>query len=336
MKTRTAELAIETREPSEPDIPLRLVLDRSGKVRAGAPDLPDDRLMGLYRTMVAAHRLDQRFVQLQRKGSLPFYLSSAGHEAAGAAIAQVLTAQDWLFPGFRDLAAIVGREVPLERIADGVFGTGAASTKGRPLPVYQIHRDFNIASSSACGAAHLGHAVGAAWAAKLRKDPIVALASFSGGSVASGEFHAALNFAAVFGAPVVFLCQNQDPTPIAPLAAGYGLPGVRVDGHDVLALIATLEQAVERARGGGGSTLVEALLPLEVGSPASKHSQDGPGPETPLSLFEHYLRHRGLRPEAALDGLDAEIQAAIEQAGSNPPPDPQTLFSDVFSTQLEP
>ncbi len=314
-------MAIETREPSEPEAP-RSVLDGDGHVVTAAPDIPAEGLAALHRTMVVARRLDEKLALLQRQGTLPFHLPAHGHEAVGAAIAHALSPQDWLFGGFRDLAALVGRGVPLERIAHQAFGSRQAPSKGRVLPAYQIHREFNIASASAIGAAHLVHATGVAWAAKLRSETTVALASFAGGAAASGEFHAALNFAGVFGVPAVFVCTNLASEPVAPHAGGYGLRGIRVDAADVLAMVEALASAVAQARGGQGATLVEAVMSRGA-------NQD------PVERFERYLRDRS---SAAIDvqALDREIEAAIEQASQAPGPDVSTLFSDVWSTPVSP
>ncbi|MBU6428454.1 MAG: hypothetical protein KGR26_05565, partial [Cyanobacteria bacterium REEB65] len=302
---------------------LRSTLDGKEPPAGHARDLPTERLQLLYRTIWLARQLDERFKQLQRQGEIPFYLPCTGHEAIGAAIAQVLAPGDWLFPGFRDLAAVVGRGVPLERIVHQVFGTGEASSQGRVLPVYQIHREHHVASSSAGGAAHLGHAVGVGWAAHLRHETTVALASFGEGAVASGEFHAALNFAGVFAAQVVFVCQNAAPVAsptslgaIAPLAAGYGIASERVDGADVLGAVQALEVAVDRAREGKGSTLVEVVI--------------APGADSEGQLRREF-QLRGLQPAFDAAGLAAEISAAIAQARQAPPPDPATMFTDVFA-----
>ncbi len=314
-------MAIETREPSEPEAP-RSVLDGNGHVVTAVPDIPAERLTALHRTMVVARRLDDRLALWQRQGAIPFHLSAHGHEAVGAAIAHALDRNDWLFGGFRDLPAVVGRGVPLERIAHQAFGSREAPSKGRVLPVYQIHRDFHIASASAVGAAHLVHATGVAWAARLRSEPTVALASFAGGVVASGEFHAALEFAGRFGVPVIFVCTNLEPEPVAPRADGYGLKGIRVDAVDVLAMVEALEFAVARARGGMGATLIEAVMPRGAES-------------DPVERFERYLRDRGA-PTIDLPATDREIEAAIEGASQAPMPDPSTLFSDVWSTAVSP
>ncbi|MBM3271595.1 MAG: hypothetical protein FJZ01_28500, partial [Candidatus Sericytochromatia bacterium] len=194
------------------------------------------------------------------------------------------------------------------------------------------------------GAAHLPHAAGAAWAARLRGEPAVALASCNHGAASSGEFHAALNFAGVFSAPVLFVCRRRSESPvafpparqaggkareavvpaaadggepsIAPRAKGYGMPGVLVDGTDLLALIGALGAAVARARAGEGPTLVEAAL----------------GGRDPLELLRRHLVFREAWTDAQEREAGAEheaaVQAAIRAAAAAGPPAPETLLPD--------
>ncbi|MEU1290705.1 thiamine pyrophosphate-dependent enzyme, partial [Kitasatospora sp. NPDC005856] len=244
-----------------------------------APLLPDDspvRVLGtpavagtdpallpdLYRRLVVGRRYNQQATTLTKQGRLAVYPSSAGQEACQVAAAMVLRPGDWLFPSYRDTLAVVGRGVdPLEVLTllrgNGHTGFDPRATRTAPLctPL----------------ATQAPHAVGLAHAARLAGDPLVALAMTGDGGTSEGDFHEALNFAAVLNAPVVFLVQNNGYAISVPLAkqsaaptlahkaVGYGMRGRLVDGNDVAAVHQVLSEAVERARAGGGPTLVEAL-----------------------------------------------------------------------------
>lgn len=322
-------MAIDIRVPQEPEAP-RTLLAEDGALSGQGPEIPGERLAALYKAMSLARRLDEQLGQLLRQGRVSFHLPGNGEEAVSAATAFVLGPEDWLFPAFRDVPAYLVRGVGLDTLAHQAFGTAQSPTLGRPLPIYFADRSRRIATPGAGGATHLPHAVGAAWAAKLKHEPAVALVSFNQGAVASGEFHAALNFAGVFKAPVVFVCRNQvadtdgsdgSAPAVAARAKGYGITGVRVDGTDILALVATLGAAVDRARTGGGPTLVEVLL----GGP---HSRD------PVELLRRHLAHRGEWDEPREDALSREQQQLVGNvlraaAGAGPPPE-DSLTTDVF------
>lgn len=325
-------MAIDIRVPQEPEVP-RTLLAEDGALSGQGPDISGERLLALYQAMTLARRFDRQLADLLKQGRLGFHLPGNGEEAVSAATAHVLGPADWLFPAFRDVPAYLVRGVPLAMLAHQALGSAQSPTLGRPLPLYFADRSRRIATPGAGGATHLSHGVGAAWAAKLKGDPAVALVSFNHGAVASGEFHAALNFAGVFEAPVVFVCRHHAPdsgdtdgagaTPIAARAKGYGIAGARVDGSDILALIATLSAAVDRARSGGGPTLVEVLL-------GGSHGRD------PVELLRRHLAHRGEWDEPRESALQGEqeqaVQAALRDAAAAGPPPPESLTADVFGS----
>jgi TPP-dependent pyruvate/acetoin dehydrogenase alpha subunit len=320
-------MAVDVRLPQEPDAP-RTVLAEDGALHAQGPDIDREDLLALYQAMRLARSFDMQLETLLRQGRLGFHLAGAGEEAVSAASAHVLGEADWLFPAFRDLAAYLVRGIPLATLAHQAFGSSRSPTLGHPLPLYSADAARHVATPGAGGAAHLPHAVGAAWAAKLRGDSAVALVSFNQGAVASGEFHAALNFAGVFQAPVVFVCRHQihdEATTMASIAArakGYGIAGSRVDGSDLLALIAALRAAIGRARAGEGPTLVEALL-------------GGPWSRDPLILLRRHLTHRGDWDDTRDQQLATEqrlaIRGALREAAAACPPAPETIFQGVYS-----
>lgn len=227
-----------------------------------AARLDPGRLRALYGQLVRGRRYNQQATALTRQGRLAVYPSSTGQEAAQIAAALALRPQDWLFPSYRDTLAVVARGVdPVEALTllRGDWHTGYDPRAHRVAPL------------STPLATQLPHAVGLARAARLRGDDVVALAMVGDGGTSEGDFHEALNFAAVWHAPVVFLVQNNGFAISVPLAkqtaapsfahkaVGYGMRGRLVDGNDVAAVHEVLSEAVERARDGGGPTLVEAV-----------------------------------------------------------------------------
>ena len=320
-------MAIDVRLPQEPEAPCS-ILGEDGRLNGSDHGIPVADLVTLYKAMLAARRFDERMRGLQRQGRLAFYLAGSGEEAVAAAQAHAMSKQDWLFPGFRDIASLIVRGISLQTLAHQAFGNAQSPTLGRPLPVFRIHKERNIASTGSGGATHLPHAVGVGWAARLRQEDAVAVASFAEGAVASGEFHAALNFAGVFKAPVVFVCHAHDGVVVAPRSKGYCLAGVRVDGHDLVALASTIKGAVDHARAGGGATLVEAVMP------AFSASQD------PIARLRKHLDQLGIWDGARQDKVEAvlrnEIDEAIARAVAAPLPGTETLFTDILEAACPP
>jgi pyruvate dehydrogenase E1 component alpha subunit len=316
-------------------------------------DLPaDDELVRAFAAMVAARRLNDQAYALVRQGRLAVYPSSHGQEACQVAAAHVLDDDDWLFPTYRDTAAAVARGVdPVEVLV---------LLKGDWHSGYDP-RSRRVAPQSTPLATQLLHAVGVGHAAKLRGEPTVAMALCGDGATSEGDFHEALNFAAVFEVPVVFLVQNNEYAISVPLARqtvapsiahkgiGYGIPGERVDGNDVAALLAVLGAAVERARAGGGPQLVEAhtyrMQAHTNADDATRYRDEADVAawieRDPLTRLEAHLRDRGLLSDEQLAEFtaDAESIAAHTRDGLNTDvePDPDHLFDNVFAertTQL--
>jgi 2-oxoisovalerate dehydrogenase E1 component alpha subunit len=249
------------------------MLPRDEAVQLIAPDgtltedadyaLPDrDALLDAYRGLVEGRRFNDQASALVRQGRLAVYPSSHGQEACQVAAARVLDgATDWLFPTYRDAVAIIGRGVPP---AEAMVLLAGDWHSGYDVPAHRV------ATQSTPLATQLLHAVGFAYAAKRRGDDTVVLALCGDGATSEGDFHEAMNFAAVFHVPVVFFVQNNGFAISVPLsrqtaapslahkAVGYGMPGQRVDGNDVAAVLSVLGAAVDRARTGGGPSLVEA------------------------------------------------------------------------------
>ena len=319
------------------------------------PMLPPEELGRMHREMRRLRALETRMVTLQRQGRVGFYGSCTGQEAVPIATGFALARQDWVFPALRESAVMLVRGFPLRSYIAQVFGNSLDVLKGRQMPSHMSGRQVNQVSWSSCIGPQIPQAVGAAWAAKMRGEPVVTVGFMGDGATSQPDFHNAMNFAAVFKAPCVLVCQNNQwsisvPTSrqtasqtIAIKARAYGMPGVRVDGNDVLATFVALRDAAERARKGGGPTFVECVT-YRIGAhstsddPTRYRTQDEVDAwikKDPLDRFERYLRQIGLLDDARLQALDgelaAEIAAAIDEVEKAPPPDRAEIFDDVYA-----
>ncbi len=306
------------------------ILDADGRVdRALEPEIPPDDLMRLYRTFLLARRFDERMTRLQRQGRIGTYLPARGHEAAVLGSVSALRPTDWLVPVWREWAAYLWRGWPLENL----ILLYAGYTEGTRVPD-GIH-DLPVCVPMGT---HIPHAVGVACAARYKRDGSVTLCYFGDGASSEGISQEALNFAGVLQAPVVFVCVNNQwaisvpvarqtrAKSIAQKAIAYGFPGVQVDGNDLLAVYAATREAVERARAGGGPTLIEAVTyrlgPHSTADDPTRYRSEAELTEweakEPFPRFRRYLEAKGLVDEtlhARLDEeADAEVRAAIERA----------------------
>ncbi|MFZ5469309.1 MAG: thiamine pyrophosphate-dependent dehydrogenase E1 component subunit alpha [Myxococcota bacterium] len=323
----------------------------------GSTALPAERLLQGYREMLRIRTLDERMMTLQRQGRIGFYGACSGQEAAVVGSALALEPRDWIFPALREGAAMLMRGFPLVPYIAQVFGNLGDVTKGRQMPSHQAARSVNQVSWGSCIGTQLPQAVGAAWAAKLKKNDVVAMAFLGDGATSSADFHVAMNFAGVFQVPVVFVCQNNHwsisvPTgrqtaseSIAIKAKAYGFPGVKIDGNDLESVYAAAAEAVARARAGKGPTLIEA----ETYRMGAHSSSDDPtryrepkeveawSKKDPIVRFFARLVERKLwdaRKDQALRAeLLEEINAAIAEAEALPPPARETLFDDVYAIE---
>ncbi|MFC1230880.1 MULTISPECIES: pyruvate dehydrogenase (acetyl-transferring) E1 component subunit alpha [Streptomyces] len=315
-----------------------------GTERADAAD--PELLRRLYAELVKGRRYNAQATALTKQGRLAVYPSSTGQEACEVAAALVLEERDWLFPSYRDTLAVVARGVdPVETLTllRGDWHTG-----------YDPH-EHRVAPLSTPLATQLPHAVGLAHAARLKGDDVVALAMVGDGGTSEGDFHEALNFAAVWRAPVVFLVQNNGFAISVPLAkqtaapslahkaVGYGMPGRLVDGNDAAAVHEVLADAVRHARAGGGPTLVEAItyrVEAHTNADDATRYRGDAEVETwkghdPVALLERELTRRGLLDDDRVAAVrrDAEAMAADLRARMNRDPvlDPMDLFDHVYA-----
>jgi len=329
-------------------------LDLEGRVVGPEPEIPAEDLRRLHRHMVRMRVLDQRMLSLQRQGRIGFYGTATGQEAAITGSAYPLRATDWIFPALREMGVSMWRGTTAKEIVCQLIGNSGDVLVGRQMPCHFSDRKVRSVAWSSCIGTQLPHAMGAAWAAKLQKHDTVMMGYLGDGATSTGDFHAAANFAGVLKAPVVFFCQNNQWAISVPLsgqtasesiaikAVAYGFPGVRVDGNDVLAVIAATREAVERARGGEGPTLVEALTfrmgghsssddPTRYREPALVSEWEK---RDPVMRFRLYLHGKGLLEdgdeERWTQEFDEEIAIAVREAEALPPPALETMFSDVY------
>ncbi len=333
------------------------VLSESGEwVAPFELDLEPQHLTRMYRDMLLARLADDRMSRLQRQGKVSFVAPSAGHEAAQVGVAHAMRAgEDWLFPYYRDVALLLALGVPAKEFIGQAMGTRADPNRGRQMPYHAGSKALNVFTIASPIASHIGPAVGAAIAMKLRGSGQVTVASFGDGATSEGDWHAAVNFAGAQGAPIVFVCENnryaisvdfQKQTgaeTIHAKAHGYGMPGYYVDGMDVLASYYVAREAIDRARAGVGPALVE-LLVYRYGAHSSSDDDRHYRPRAeveawrkrdPLARYRRFLERRGWWSDDAeaearqeLDTALAQAQTEAESAGAVPV---EWMFEDVLA-----
>ena len=319
------------------------IFDSDGNLdTALEPKLADHELKSLYRSMLLGRRLDERMVRLQRQGRIGTFAPTKGQEAAQMGSIFTLRPTDWMVPSFRETAAMIWRGWPIEKLL--LFFAGRLEG-GQPAP---SQHDLPITIPVAT---QLPHAVGLAYAAQYRGDDVAVMAYFGDGATSEGDFHEAMNFAGVWHVPVIFVCQNNQWAISVPLkkqthsrtiaqkALAYGLPGIQVDGNDVLAVYAAAREAVDRARAGDGPTLIECVTyRLGVHTTAddpTKYRSDAEvamwEQKDPLTRFKSYLEKRNLLEEGLDQRVDEEIAEAIRRFEATPPADPLVMFDHVYA-----
>lgn len=333
--------------PSAVYEPVRLIDADGAAVSHQDYTVPEDAdLQAGYRAMVLGRRLNEQASALVRQGRLAVYPSSHGQEACQVAAAQVMRPGDWLFPTYRDTVAIATRGVdPVEVLTmlrgDWHCGYDPAAS--------------HVAPQATPLATQLLHAVGVAHAARLKGEDTVVMALCGDGATSEGDFHEALNFAAVFKAAVVFFVQNNKYAISVPLArqsvapslahkgVGYGVPAVHVDGNDAAALTAVLGEAVQRAADGHGPTLVEAdtyrMQAHTNADDATRYRTDAEVQQwlgrDPLSRLRTYLRDQGLLDDDAEAELFVEAERVAQHVrtgiSAEAPVDPAELFAHVYA-----
>ena len=326
--------------PAEPE--LRRVIDEEREVAGLGPD----DLLDLYRSLVLLRTYDERSVVYHRQGRIGTYAIFWNHEAMQAGSVHALEDDDWIFPSYRESAIGLLRGMPPSTVLSW--------WRGHPAGWWNP-ADYNVASICVPIGTHVPHAAGLAWGKRLRGEKSVAIVYFGDGATSEGSFHEGANLAAVVRAPLVLFCNNNQwaiSTPVsaqtraetlADKAAGYGMPGIRVDGGDVLAVYEATREAVERARNGDGPTFIEAVTYRS----APHATADDPSAYIDLERveeerrnecvgrYEAYLRRAGVLSDAEADEIRAWagelMREGIAAAESEPPADPELLFEHAYA-----
>lgn len=314
----------------------------------------DEDLERVLDTMVLNRVLDRRLQMLQRQGRLGFYMTSRGEEATILGAAFCLENRDPIFLSYRELGCLLWRRVPLTLVFDQLIGNSHDLCLGRQMPVHYAFRDWGIPSVSSPVGTQLPHACGFAYASKIRRSGEVALAFCGEGTASQGDFHTALNFSGAFWVPAIYVIRNNGyaiSTPesvqtaaesLAARADGYGLPGYQIDGNDFLAVVCAIREAVERARSGGGPTLIEALT-YRIGAHStaddpSAYRSDAEAEEwSRMDPFERLRRHARWRgvwsdevEQASTQAWEKRVTDTLAECERHPPPTVESLFDDVL------
>jgi pyruvate dehydrogenase E1 component alpha subunit len=342
--------------PRKPiDIPFKVeylsILDENGDVDVKLePQIPADELKSWFRWMLMARRFDERLLKLQRQGRIGTFPQATGHEAISLGSIVHLKPSDWVVPAYRETAGFLYRGWTFETIL--LYWTGLEEGAMPPDGVNDLPIAVPVASQ-------LLHAAGLGMASNIVGDKKMVMTYLGDGASSEGDTHEAMNFASVFKAPVVFICLNNQFAISVPLsrqmacqtvaqrAVSYGMPGIRVDGNDVLATYVACKEAADRARAGEGPSLIEALTyrytPHTTADDPNRYRSEKDAKEwmnrEPLIRFGKYLEKKGILNAASKQEIEDEIESRIQQAIKNvermvkepPYSDPLVMFDYLYS-----
>lgn len=323
------------------------ILDEKGKVdRKLMPKLSKEEIKKLYEYMVITRVFDDKAFKLQRQGRIGTYAQSLGQEASVVGSAFALRDEDWIFPSFREHGAFIVKRMPIHQYLQ--FWSG--DERGSRIP-----EGINIFPVAIPVSTHLPHAVGFAWAMKMRNRKSVTAVYFGDGATSKADFHEALNFAGRFMVPCIFICQNNQfaisvpfasqtaAKTVAQKAIAYGFNGIRVDGNDVFAVYAATKEAVENARSGKGPALIECLT-YRIGDHTTsddasryraKEEVEQWKKKDPIARLENYMLKNKMLTSAEKQKILEEAVGRIDQAVKDfekiPPPKPADMFAHIYA-----
>jgi pyruvate dehydrogenase E1 component alpha subunit len=308
------------------DIDYLSILDENNKLDSELePDIPQEVHLKMLRAALLGRRFDERMLNLQRQGRIGTFPPIKGQEASQIGAVALLRDSDWLVPSFRETAAEIMRGRSMESVLLYYSGYNEGNS---------ISRDQRDLPMSVPVASQILHAVGLGMAAKYRKTDEVVMTFFGDGATSEGDFHEAMNCAAVYQSPVIFICQNNQWAISVPLAKqthsktlaqkalAYDMPGIQVDGNDFLAVYAATSEAVDRARSGGGPTLFECvtyriMMHTTADDPKKYRSEEEVElwrQKDPLLRYQKYLHEKKYLSESELDALEEQIKLEIQEA----------------------
>lgn len=311
-----------------------------------------EKILEGYKKMVLSRTLDEKIVMTQRQGRVGFYTPTMGQEALQIGLSMALEPYDIVYEYYRDVPMMLHRGVEPEKIIDQIMGNSADNEKGRQMPSHYSSKEHNFMSIQSPVATNLPPAVGAAYALKYRKKEGIVVASFGDGSTSTPDFHAAMNLAAVFEVPVLFLCENnkwaislpvekQTKAEIWKKAEGYGMRGVKVDGNNLLDMYKVAKEEVDRMRKDGKPVLIEAVSyrmgPHSTSDDPSKYrTNEIPknSEKDPIVVAENELKKMDLLTDEQIAAIKTEAKLRIDRVFDErekiPPPKPDSLFEDVY------
>ncbi len=348
-----ADSALFAETPGE--LPVLRVLPTEGNDHSGVShDIPEDDLLRMHRVMTLTRALDERGMRYQRQGRLGFYLPSTGEEALQIGSAYCFEAEDWMFPHYRVPGVALWRGADLDQMVANCFGNRDDNGKGRQMPVHYTMSEINWVSISSPLGTQIVQATGAARAMQIRGEKRIAVTYFGDGSSSTNDAHTGLNFAGVWKAPALFICNNNGwaiSTPLAQQCAarsladkavGYGMPALRVDGNDVLAMVQAIREAVDHVRSGEGPMFVEAMTyRIAPHSSSDDPTIYQPGAEReewqqrdPIARFRRYLVAAGVMTEDETQQIHEEcaevVLASFKRNENVEKPTLESLFDDVY------
>ena len=348
-----ADSALFASMPGE--LPVLSVLPTEGDDHAAiSHDIPDDDLLRMHRMMTLTRALDERGMRYQRQGRLGFYLPSTGEEALQIGSAYCFEKDDWMFPHYRVPGVALWRGADLDQMVANLFGNRDDNGKGRQMPVHYTMSEINWVSISSPLGTQIVQCSGAARAMQIRGESNIAVTYFGDGSTSTNDFHTGLNFAGVWKAPAVFICNNNlwaISTPIeqqcaartlADKAIGYGMRALRVDGNDVLAMAQATREAVDHVRSGEGPIFVEAVT-YRMGPHSSSDDptryqpsdeRDAWTRRDPIERFRRYLIAADVLSEGEIKQIQDEcaemVLASFKRNENVEKPTLESLFEDVY------